>query len=223
MARAQFFFAALALAAALPLAAAEEPEAVYAKFHRALVNEDLEEMLQHGTDAQRAELAGMSAAQKKASLKMMAMLMPHSYALRSKNVNPDGQGARLHLTGMGKPLIGAKPEALYGTAQMVLQRGAWKVASVEWNNRDPGVPAQAAPARPAPAAAATPAAKPAVPPAAKAAAAAPQPAPQKSTARQRSTLPVGAMDSAPERKLGTQKPACVYKPVMTAEDLEACR
>jgi hypothetical protein len=31
------------------------------------------------------------------------------------------------------------------------------------------------------------------------------------------------MEAAPERKLGTQKPPCVYKAVMTAEDLENCR
>jgi len=27
----------------------------------------------------------------------------------------------------------------------------------------------------------------------------------------------------PERKLGTARPPCVYKPVMTAEDVENCR
>jgi hypothetical protein len=85
---------------------------------------------------------------------------------------------------------------------MVMQGGDWKVANVDWNNTPPAglQPAQAAP-------------KPAA--AAKAAAA---PAPPRSAAPV-----VGSMEAAPERKLGTQKPPCVYKAVMTAEDLENCR
>ena len=59
-------------------------------------------------------------------------------------------------------------------------------------------------------------------PAKKAAAKAPA-APKAAPAQSRSTLPVGALDSAPDRKFGEQKPPCVYKPVMTAEDLENCR
>jgi hypothetical protein len=31
------------------------------------------------------------------------------------------------------------------------------------------------------------------------------------------------MDAAPVRKFGTQPEPCVYKPVMTAEDLERCK
>ncbi len=34
---------------------------------------------------------------------------------------------------------------------------------------------------------------------------------------------VGSTSSAPERKLGTQKEPCVFKPVMTAEDVENCK
>jgi hypothetical protein len=35
---------------------------------------------------------------------------------------------------------------------------------------------------------------------------------------------VGSMDSLePGRKLGVAKPECVYKPVMTAQDVENCR
>ena len=206
MARARFFFAALALAAALPLGAAEEPEAVYLKFHRAILNGDVEEVLHYGAEAQRAEISAMPASQRGATLKMMAVLMPRAFVLRAKNINPDGKSARLQLTGAGKPLVGDKPETLYGTARMVMEGSQWKVAGVDWSNQDPGGAAQAAPAKPA--------AK---------AASAPPAAPPKSTPQSRSTLPVGAMDSAPERKFGTQKPACVYKPVMTAEDLEACR
>jgi hypothetical protein len=34
---------------------------------------------------------------------------------------------------------------------------------------------------------------------------------------------VGSITGAPERKLGQAKPPCVFKPVMTAEDLENCK
>jgi hypothetical protein len=203
---------ALTLAAALPPAAAQDPESAYAKFHRALVGGNLEGVLQNSPDAHRSQMAGLSPDQKAGWLQSMAARVPGTYTLRAKSVNPDGQGASLYLSGPGKVLVGGKPETLYGTAQMVQQRGEWKVAGIEWSNMDMGIPEQAKPYAPgAPAAEqAAPAAKSAPPSAAaqKAARAAPV---------------VGSMDSAPERKLGTQKPPCVYKPVMTQEDLDNCR
>jgi hypothetical protein len=39
----------------------------------------------------------------------------------------------------------------------------------------------------------------------------------------RKTPVVGSLDAAPERKLGAAKPPCVYKPVMTNEDIDNCR
>ena len=45
---------------------------------------------------------------------------------------------------------------------------------------------------------------------------------QKAAAPSRAPI-VGALGGEPERKLGVQKPPCVYKPVMSAEDLENCR
>ena len=212
MPRARILFAVLALAAALPLAAAEEPEAVYAKFHRALFAADLEEMLRYAPDAQRAEMAAMSPAQKSASLKMMAVLLPRAYVLKDKSIAPGGQAARLVLTGTAAQLVNGKPETVYGTIRMVMQRGEWKVAESDWNNTAPPMAQPAA--KPAPAPAAQPAAK---------AAGAPAAAAQKATPQSRSTPPVGALESAPARKFGTQKPPCVYKPVMTQEDLDACR
>jgi hypothetical protein len=47
----------------------------------------------------------------------------------------------------------------------------------------------------------------------------PKPAPKKAPA----TPVIGSMDAAPERKLGAAKEPCVYKPVMTAQDMENCR
>ena len=184
---------------AIPSLAADEPDAVYAKFHRAIAAGDLDEMLRYATDAQRNEIAAMSPAQKAAQIKMLSALMPRAYELRSKSVNPGGQGARLIVSGQGPALVGGKPETLYGTIRMVMQGGDWKVGEVNWSNsQPPGL--QAAP-KPAPAQKAATGAVPA----------------------RSAAPPVGSMGAAPERKLGTQKPPCVFKPVMTAEDLENCK
>jgi hypothetical protein len=78
---------------------------------------------------------------------------------------------------------------------MVMERGEWKVDESSWSNEAPPAATPAA----APAGARAGASK----PAAKA---------------QSAPIPV-----APARKLGPAKPPCVYKPVMTAEDMENCR
>ena len=48
---------------------------------------------------------------------------------------------------------------------------------------------------------------------------APKAAPKKAPA----TPVIGSMDAAPEKKLGAAKEPCVYKPVMTAQDMENCK
>ena len=74
-------FLAIALLAALPAAAAEEPDAVYAKYHRAAVTRDLNEMLRHASAKQRDELSEASAAQKDAMMKMLEASMPRVFSL----------------------------------------------------------------------------------------------------------------------------------------------
>ncbi|MEO8144891.1 MAG: hypothetical protein ABI654_11815 [Betaproteobacteria bacterium] len=182
--------------AALPALAADEPEVVYAKFHRAAMSGNLEELLKYGLDARRAELGSMSTAQKEATLKMAASMMPRAFTLRSKQLGLGGRSARLVVSGMGENIIGGRPEMLYGEVSMVLERGEWKVDESSWSNEQPQAPL---PARPA---------------------AAPAPAAARAVAPKPATRPAAA---APIRALGPAKPPCVYKPVMTAEDVENCR
>ena len=193
--------AALALLAPRAASAAEEPEAVYAKFHRAVAARNLEEMLRYGPQARRDELASMSAAQKDAMLKMASTMMPRAFKVRSKLVNSGGRTARLVLSGTGENLLNGRPETLYGEIAMVMEGGEWKVNESSWSNEQPadvsaaaGAAGSRAGAPPAKAAAKPPAA-----PAARAAAV------------------------APPRTLGAAKPPCVYKAVMTAEDVENCK
>lgn len=190
---------ALTAPAAAPARAAEEPDAVYAKYHRAAVTRDLNEMLRYASAAQRNELAEASPAQKDAMMKMLEASMPRVFVLKGKTLAPDGRSARLLVSGPGGSVLDAKTETLYGTVSMVNERGEWKVAASNWSNTPPA--AQSA----APAARATAAAAKAAAPA------------------RRGAAIVGSTSAPPERKLGMAKEPCVYKPVMTAEDIENCR
>jgi len=195
--------AALALAAALP-AAAQEPEAAYAGYHRAALAGDLADMMRFSDDARRAEIAGMTDAQRAAEAKMAGAAIPRAYTVRGRKLAPDGKSARVYIQGEAGAAPGARPEMLYGTAKMVLQGSEWRVAGIEWSIVDPGMPAP--PAQPA----------------GKAAAPTGVVTPVEAAAA-RSTPVVGSMNSEPVRKFGQQKPPCVYKPVMTQEDIDNCK
>jgi len=212
---------AFLLCALLPLAslAADEPEAVYAQFHRAMASGNLEEMLRFSPAARRTEMAKLSAAQKDAALKMMSAQMPRAFLLRDKTVSEDGKAARLVVAGPGAPPVdGGQGQMLYGTARMMLEKGEWKVSEVNWSPEAPPMlspvnPGGAyAPPRPGTKPAASTGNAPGAPAAKPAASAPPKAAPL-----------VGSTTGTPERKLGTAKQPCVYKPVMTAEDMELCK
>jgi hypothetical protein len=188
-------FLALALLLLLPplfpgYAAAEEPEAVYGRYHRVAAAGDIEEMQRYVSAAQRAEIAAMSAAQKEALAKMNAATMPRAYALKRKIASLDGRSARLFVITLGQA------DTLYGVIRMAMEGSEWKVGDVRWGSDEP-MELKPVPAKPAAAAA--------------------QPAPA------RAAPLVGSTTGAPGRKLGTQKEPCVFKPVMTAEDVENCK
>jgi hypothetical protein len=189
----------------------ETPEATYGKFHRAIAAGDLNEMLRYAPAARRAEMQGLSPAQKEASVKMMQMMLPRAFTLVSKTLAPDGRTARLVVSGPGESLMGGKPEMMYGKVAMVTEKGEWKVDEVSWSNDRPS------------AAGGAPAARPAAAPAPAAAAPgrrsdAPQAPAQSRPAPQPRTAP-----PAPARPLGAAKQECVFKPVMTDEDRERCK
>ena len=184
-----------------PALAADEPEAVYANYHRAAASGNLDEMLRYTPAAKRTEISGMSAAQRDAMVKMLSISMPRAYTLKQKQVAPDGRNARLVLDGPTGEMIEGKPEMLYGVIRMVNERDEWKVSQSDWGNEPRGTaPAASAPAKPAAA----------------------KPAAAKPAAKGGSTL-IGSDFNAPVRKLGTAKEPCVYKPVMTAEDVANCK
>ena len=184
--------------------AADGPEVVYGKFHRAIASGNLEETMRYAPAARRAEVAAMSAAQKDAQMKMLSMLMPKAFTLMDKRVAPDGKSARLLVTGPGETVIaGGGKEPMYGRVKMVMENGEWKVDELAWSNEKPSA-GEVGPAVAAPAAAT--AAKPVA------------------ASRQAPRAPVAPSGpTPPARKLGEAKAECVYKPVMTNEDMERCR
>ena len=191
--------AALFLVLGVAAHAADAPEAVYARYHRAAMAGDLDEMLKYWPAARRAELQGASGASREAALKMAQLMVPRAFKLERKSLGRDGRSALLIVSG---PWEGGRGrlDTTYGTVRLVMEAGEWKVADAAWSTDKPDE--LSSPPRAAPAAAAK--------------------APAQGAAAGASTV-LGTTSSEPERKLGKAKEPCVYKPVMTAEDMERCR
>jgi len=175
--------------------AAEAPDAVYAKFHRAAMAGNLEDILKVSPAKRRAEVQAMSQANKDAQLRMARHLLPRGFQVHRTTVQVDGF-AFLHVSGpwFGE---GEKPVTMYGVVRLVQEEGEWKVDESHWSTQKPSELAGPKPV------ADTAAVKP------------PPSAPMK-------TKP-SAYTETPTRKLGEAKPECVYKPVMTAKDIENCK
>jgi hypothetical protein len=181
--------------------AAEEPDAVYAKFHRAAMAGDLEEMLKYGPAQRRNEIRGMSAASKDAALKMAQFMMPRAFTVERTMVAGNGGRATLIVSGPGDA-GGGKLEKIYGTVRMLMENGEWKVDEASWSSEKPSILASPAPAAARPAA---------------------DKSPAKGAASAKAAPAASAYTETPARKLGEAKAECVYKPVMTAKDIENCK
>jgi hypothetical protein len=146
-------------------------------------------------------MQGLSAAHKEAALKMVRSMMPRAFTLERKAMNPKGQ-ATLIVSGpwdVGQQKLGT----IYGIVTMLMENGEWRVDESSWSNDKPPMLSTPKPA--------------AAPPVADKAA-------SKAAAATKGAPVVGSMSSGlPGRKLGAAKAECVYKPVMTAEDMENCK
>jgi hypothetical protein len=113
---------ALGLAIAAPALAADGPEAVYAKYHRAGLAGDYDAMLKYGT------AANLPSAERKRLLRVLARLLPRSYSVVEETIEEGGKRALLRLRG-------AQPQAVLGTITLVKERGEWKVDEANWAER----------------------------------------------------------------------------------------
>lgn len=99
---------------------ADEPEAVYAKFHRAGLTANFDEMIKYGTA--QPDLVSMPASERQAMLDFLAKLLPKIYTVIRKTIDPDGKHATLHLDASGAA----------GTITMIKENGIWKVGNADW-------------------------------------------------------------------------------------------
>ena len=109
--------------------AAEEPEAVYAKFHKAGVEANFDEMRKWGSAAGAAEIAAMPAAQRQEALKFLAGLLPKAYTIDSKSVS----ASRATLRVSSKQPQGT----VYGVVTLIKEGGEWKVEEEKWGEPAP--------------------------------------------------------------------------------------
>lgn len=114
--------------------AQEDPEAVYAKLHRATLAGKTDEVLSYGTAAQQAELAKKPKEEKDAVIGLMAQMLPATYTISEKTIAPDGNSAVLRGTGVVE-FIGKADS--YLLANFKKESGVWKVDKWSWSNNKP--------------------------------------------------------------------------------------
>jgi len=169
-------------------------EAAYNKYHRAAVMGNIEEAAKYATAARQKEMTGLAGEVRTGAVKMLGSNMPRAYLVASKTVSPTGRTAFMLASGPGDSTGYGGAKPMYGSIRMTLEGADWKVIEASWSpEKPPGFEATQASAKPKPAAAP------------------PQPG--------RETFAT----KGPTFKLGVQKEPCVFKPVMTAEDLERCK
>lgn len=182
--------------------AQEDPEAVYARLHSAMLAGKADEVAGYSAAATKAELAAKPPAERDALIRSMAQAAPKTYTVTDKSIAPDGKSATLRATGVSEFQTRAE---VYLTASFRKEGEAWKVASWAWSNQKPPTVA-----------------KPSAPPAAKPAEeAAP---PQVVITRQVGPLPAAA---APDRPAAVEpaKPAAAAiakRPSRAHLDARAC-
>lgn len=133
--------AVLALLAAVPAAAADDPETVYGKLHRATLAGNVDEVLAYATAGRRKEMAALPG--KEDMVRMMAMSLPKAWSVTSKDA--DARKAHLELRGVHD----SGPAR--GSADFVKESGEWKVDEWSWSQlaQAPKDAAQPAPMKPA--------------------------------------------------------------------------
>jgi hypothetical protein len=119
----------IAFLVAVPAFAAEEPEAVYAKFHKAGLEANFDEMRKWGSAAGAAEIAAMPAAQRQEALKFLAGMLPKTYRIDRKSV--DASRAILRVSSK-------QPQGIvYGVVNLIKEGGEWKVEEEKWGEPAP--------------------------------------------------------------------------------------
>ena len=188
---------------------AEDLQAVFRNYHKAELANDLDEMLKLSVKSRRDAFAKASAAERDAAMAYTAKSTPKTYKVTGSIIEPNGRDATLYLSADATDK--GKTETLYGSVVFEKEGGTWKVAAAGWSRvQSPAAARQGAAAGAEPSTPPTPAARlaPAAPTA--------QPRPARSRSEAAAAKPAASI-------LQQSKPPCVYKSVMTEEDIALCR
>ena len=177
---------------------AEDLQAVFRNYHSAVLATDLDEMLKWSVKSRSDAFAKASAAERNDAMASAARSMPKTYKVTGSIIEPNGRDATLYLSAD----VTDKP---YGSVVFEKEGGTWKIAAAGWNRVQ------------SPAASRATAAEPATPPT-PAARLAPAVLPKLARSRGEAAAAKPAMSIQQQ-----SKPPCVYKSVMTNEDIERCR
>lgn len=127
--------AARLLAAALILSippvafAADEPEAVYEKFHAAGLAADFAAQVRYGSKARGEEMAGTPEPMRQMMLQMIAGMLPKRYRVLDKAIADGGNRATLRLAEGEAGATGGRTGAIV----LLKEGGEWKVEEASWS------------------------------------------------------------------------------------------
>ncbi len=188
------------LAACGAAAAADAPEAVYAKMHAAALAQDLEAMRAYAAQAERETL--------------VLPQVPKTYGVTGKAMRKDGNAVELRATGTADS-VGLGYTQIFGVIGLVKEHGEWKVERLSWSTERPGEYPEGYALVSGPAPEPRQAGEPKQPR---------FPLPPTTPERSRIYNPKRPDSDRPEeRVLGSERSApCEIKPVMSDDDLRAC-
>lgn len=133
------FLAAALVLLASPAIAADEPEAVYMKFHRAGLEADAKAMRAHSSEAQQGRMRTDADAKEQAQ--KLRSILPSSYAITGRAAGSARVVLNLHGTGGG---LAGDSGAAAGKVTLIKEGEQWKVDRVEWLPGGPPPPQPAA-------------------------------------------------------------------------------
>jgi hypothetical protein len=177
--------------------AADGPEAVYGKLHKATLAGNVDEVLSYATTARRKEIGSLPG--REDMVRVMAMSMPRSYEVTRRDV--DGAKAVLQVRGLHEERGPAAAKVL-----LFKEKGNWKVDEWGWEQLAQARPPQDVP----PSEAVT-----KIPPIPKA-------SNEAGSAQPVEPIPAVPVDAPTLRKTSAETTPCIIKPVMTDDDLRRC-
>ena len=110
---------------------AEDLQTVFRNFHKAVLANDLDELLKWEVKSRSDAFAKASAAQRDEAMAYTVKSTPKTYKVTGSIIEPNGRDATLYLS--ADVTDKGKTETLYGSVVFEKESGAWKVAAAGWS------------------------------------------------------------------------------------------